>query len=257
MTPPGLRPTSALGKLFGVGVGPGASDLMTLRAVRVLQEAQVLAIPRQNQWSESFAWRIAKPVVGDVPGQERLMLTFPMTRDPEILRPAWDEALREIGARLERGLSVAFLTQGDPFVYSTFIYLHEEAPRRWPGVEIEVVPAVSSITAVPHALGIPLADGEERVAILPAMYDVEDLKEILDRFDTVLLFKVRSVLARVVEILEEKGLLDRAWYVSKATTREERVVEDLASLASDRCDYFSMVMIAKKSRAGALLRGKT
>ncbi len=166
-------------KLYGVGVGPGAPDLLTFRAQRVLRESQVLVLPRANDHTGSMAWRIARSVVGEVPGQERLFLTFPMRKDPDLLRPAWDRAFAEIGARLERGLTVAFVTEGDPSVYSTFIYLAREAPRRWPGVPVEVVPGVTSVTAVPAVTGVPLADGLERIAIVPANYGVPDLAELL------------------------------------------------------------------------------
>lgn len=244
------------GILVGVGVGPGAPDLLTLRAVNVLRRAEVLAIPRRSEYSPSVAWTIAKPAVGEVPGQERLFLTFPMTKDPDRLRPAWDLAFAEIGERLSQGKSVAFLTEGDPFVYSTFIYLMREAPVRWPGIQIEVVPGVSSITAVPAVTGIPLADGQERVAILPATYGVDDLAEILRAFDTTVLMKVGSVMPTVVEALEREGLVDKAVYVSKATTSEERIVRDVRTIRNDRCDYFSAVVVSRKERSGVLVGEK-
>ncbi len=244
---------SDYGTLFGVGVGPGAPDLMTLRAAKILREAPVLGIPRVNQYSKSLAWRIAEPVIGEIEGQERIFLTFPMTRDPEILRPAWEIVYQQLGEHLEQGRDVAFLTQGDPFVYSSFIYLYNEAPRRWPGIDIEVVPAVSSITAVPVITGIPLADGQERIAVLPSMYDVSDLEQILDTFDTIVLMKVRAVIGEVTRLLERKGLLDKAIYVSKATTENQRIIHDLRTLDTDRCDYFSMVVIGKKDRSGVLV----
>src|SRR5437660_3268100 len=112
-----------------------------------------------------MAWRIVRPVIGEIPGQERLFLTFPMNKDPDRLRPAWDRAFEAIGARLERGLSVAFVTEGDPSLYSTFIYLQREAPRRWPGIRVEGVPGGSSIAAVPAGTVVPLAVGPERLAI--------------------------------------------------------------------------------------------
>jgi precorrin-2/cobalt-factor-2 C20-methyltransferase len=240
------------GTLYGVGVGPGAPDLMTLRSVAILKSVPVIAIPRRSEYVPSLAWEIARPNVGEVPGQERLFLTFPMTKDPERLRPAWDEAFAQIGARLERGLSVAFITEGDPLVYSTFIYLLAESTERWPAVKVEIIPAVSSITAVPAVTGTPLADGQERIAILPATYGVDDLADVLRQFDTVILMKVGSVMPTVVAALEREDLVDKAFYVSKATTGHERVVRDLRSLRNDRCDYFSMVVVAKQHRSGLL-----
>jgi precorrin-2/cobalt-factor-2 C20-methyltransferase len=240
------------GTLYGVGVGPGAPDLMTLRSVAVLRSVPVIAIPRRSDYAPSLAWEIARPNVGDVSGQERLFLTFPMTKDPARLRPAWDVAFSAIGARLASGLSVAFITEGDPLVYSTFIYLLGESRRQWPEVPIEIVPAVSSITAVPAVTGTPLADGQERIAVLPATYGVDDLADVLRRFDTVILMKVGSVMPTVVAALEREDLIERAFYVSKATTGQQRVVHDLRSLRNDRCDYFSMVVVAKQDRNGVL-----
>lgn len=239
--------------LYGVGVGPGAPDLMTLRAQRILREAPVLVLPRANAHASSMAWRIAGPVVGEVTGQERLFLTFPMSKDPERLRPAWETAFAEIGARLSRGLSVAFLTEGDPSLFSSFIYLAREAPRRWPEVGIEIVPGVSSLGAVPAVSGVPLADGQERIAILPANYGVDDLAQVLRMFDTVVLMKIGGEMPRVLAALERTGLVDKAVYVSKATMPDQRIERDVRAITETRGDCFAMVVVAKKEASGVLL----
>jgi len=240
------------GKLYGVGVGPGATDLMTLRAVRVLQQADVIAIPQSSPHIKSVAWRIAEKAVGPVSGQERIHLHFPMTRDPEQTVPAWATAFTEIGSRLEQGKSVAFITEGDPLFYSTYIYLHTHAQENWPLVEVEVVPGVSSFTAVPSIIKTPIADGQERVAVIPASYGLSDLPAIFRLFDTVLLMKVSSVMPEVVRILEDEGLLDVSYYVSRATMEFERVVKDIRSIQNDKCDYFSMIVVSKRDRRGVL-----
>jgi precorrin-2/cobalt-factor-2 C20-methyltransferase len=244
------------GTLLGVGVGPGAPDLITLRALDVLRRAPVLALPRSSDHGASKAWQILKPVLGNVPGQERLFLTFPMSKDPGRLRPAWDAAFTAIGARLELGLDVAFATEGDPSLYSTFVYLREEAPLRWPGIRIEVVPAVSSVLAVPAVTGIPLADGQERIAIVPTTYGIDDLGELLEKFDTVVLMKLGSEMPRIVATLERAHLLDRAVYVSRATMEDQRVVRDLRQVAGERGDCFAMVIVSRKTRSG-VLTGRT
>ena len=200
------------GTLYGVGVGPGAPDLLTLRAVDVLKKAQVLAMPRSSDYGASMAWKIVKPVIGEIEGQERLFLTFPMNKDPERLQPAWDKAFQAIGERLEKGLSVAFATEGDPSLYSTFIYLQREAPKRWPGIEIIVVPGVSSIAAVPSVTGIPLADGQERIAIIPANYGVDDLPALLASFDTTILMKIGSEMPNILAVLERENLAGKTIY---------------------------------------------
>lgn len=246
------------GTLYGVGVGPGAPDLLTVRAVNVLRSADVLAIPRSNKYRPSLAWRTAEAAVGDVPGQVREHLVFPMSKDPERLIPAWETALDFVGRHLADGRDVAFPTMGDPFLYSTFQYLWQAAGERWPEVRREVVPGVSSLTAVPISAGIPLADGQERIAILPATWGVDDLERVLREFDTVLLMKVSSCMSEVRAAIARVGLEDSAVYVSRATQPEERIERDLGVLEGEgSCDYFSMVVVKRRDRAGVLLRGAT
>ena len=240
------------GKLYGVGVGPGAPDLLTVRALDVLRRVPVLALPRSSDYGASKAWDIVKPALGDVPGQTRLFLTFPMNKDPERLRPAWNKAFAAIGAELERGRDVAFASEGDPSLFSTFIYLASEAPRRWPGIAVEIVPGVSSITAVPAVTGVPLADGQERIAIIPANYGVVDLPDLLERFDTIVLMKIGTEMARIVETIASAGLLDRAVYVAKATMVDQRIVRDVREVASERGDCFAMMIVSRKENSGVL-----
>jgi len=238
--------------LYGVGVGPGAPDLITLRALDVARRVPVLALPRASDYATSQAWRILEPTLGRVEGQERLFLTFPMSKEPARLIPAWDIAFAAVGERLARGQSVAFISEGDPSLYSSFIYLAEAAHERWPHVRVEVVPGVTSVTAVPAVAGIPLADGRERLAILPATYGVDDLRGVLRAFDTIVLMKIGGNLGRVTEALESEGLLDRAVLVSRATMAEQRIIRDLREAREHHCDCFTMVVVARHERHGAL-----
>lgn len=227
---------------------------MTLRSVRVLNAVDVIAAPLGNRLTKSVAWRIAEPNIDGNPDQEQLFLSFPMTKNPEILKPAWEIALREIGERLTAGKSVAFITEGDPLFFSTFTYMMAAVEASMPEIEIEVVPAVSSFTAVPSAINANIADGQERVAVVPASYGLEELPKIFGLFDTILLMKVSSVMPQLVELLEKENLLDKAVYISKATMRDESIIYDLKSIKNDRCDYFSMVMVKKNERNGVLSR---
>lgn len=238
--------------LYGVGAGPGAPDLITLRALAILKRVPVLALPRGSDYGASKAWEIVEPTVGEVPGQERIFLTFPMSKEPERLLPAWDKAFTAIGERLKRGLDVAFVTEGDPSLFSTFIYLQQEATRRWPDVSVVRVPGVSSITAVPAVTGIPLADGQERIAILPGTYGLEDLPEVLRNFDTTVIMKLGAEMPHIISVLEQEGLLDRAVFVSRATMRDQRIVRDLREVRAEHGDCFAMVVIARKERSGLL-----
>jgi precorrin-2/cobalt-factor-2 C20-methyltransferase len=239
--------------IWGVGVGPGAPDLVTLRAIATIRGADVIALPRSSEFGESVAWSIVKDHLDRRSEQERLLLTFPMSNDPGRVRPYWDRALSEIAARIAAGKSIAFVTEGDPTLYSTFVYLQREARARWPDVRIEVVPGVTSVTAVPAVAGIALADGRERIAIVPAAYGVDDADELLRNFDTVVFMKIGPEMHRVIEAIERHGLLDRAVYVAKATMTGERIVRDVREVAGERGDCFAMVVVAKKERSGALL----
>lgn len=241
-----------LGTLYGVGVGPGAPDLITVRALDRLRRAAVLALPRSSDHGASIAWQIVKPSLGEVPGQERLFLTFPMSKDPARLRPAWDHAFDAIGDRLLAGRDVAFATEGDPSLFSSFIYLAEEAPRRWPGVRVEIIPGVTSVTAVPAITGVPLADGQERIAIVPATYGLADLADLLARFDTVVLMKLGGELPHIITTLQRAGLLDRAIYVSRATMADQRIERDLRAVTAARGDCFAMVVVSRKEHSGLL-----
>lgn len=240
------------GTLYGVGVGPGAPDLLTRRAVKILRRADVIVLPRSSHYGASTAWKIVRSVVRKISKQEHLFLTFPMSRDPAKHRSAWEKAFARIGPLLERGLSVAFATEGDPSLYSTFIYLQREAPRRWPGIRVEIVPGVSSIAAVPAVTGISLADGLERIAIIPAGYGVDDLADILNRFDTTVLMKIGSEIPNVIAALELAGLTDKAVYVSHATMAQQRIVNDVRQLQAKRGDCFAMIVVARKERSGVL-----
>jgi precorrin-2/cobalt-factor-2 C20-methyltransferase len=241
------------GSLYGVGVGPGAPDLLTRRAIKVLRHAKVIVLPRSSRYGVSTAWTIIRPFVHKVPYQERLFLTFPMTREPAQHASAWAKAFASISPRLEQGLSVAFATEGDPSLYSTFIYLQREARERWPGIEIEVVPGVSSVAAVPAVTGIPLADGLERIAIIPAGYGVNDLADILTRFDTTILMKIGAEIPNVIAALKLTGLTDKAVYVSHATMPRQRIVRDLRQLQAERGDCFAMIVVSRKDRSGVLV----
>jgi precorrin-2/cobalt-factor-2 C20-methyltransferase len=241
------------GTLYGVGVGPGASDLLTLRAVRVLESVDVLALPRSSDFGASVAWEIIEPVVGRRESQERLRLTFPMSKDATRVRPHVDAAVSSIGEHLRSGRSVAFVTEGDPSLFSTFGYVRKEALQRWPDLRVEVVPGVTSITAVAAVGEVPLADGHERIAIVPATYGVEDLVDLLRRFDTVVLMKIGGEMPTILAALEQTDLTDRAFFVSKATMPEQRVETDVRRLREAHGGCFAMLIVKRRDRSGVLL----
>jgi precorrin-2/cobalt-factor-2 C20-methyltransferase len=230
--------------LYGVGLGPGAPDLLTLRAVTVLRQVAVLAAPRASAGSASLALSIAREAVGEVAGQETLLLEFPMRRDPVLRRAAHGAAARAIAERLGSGRSVAFVTEGDPLLYSTFLDLLREVPRALPGVRVEVVPGVSSLTAVAAAARMPLADGDGTLAVLPARAGLDALARLAREFDTLVLLKAGPVLPELRAELARGGLLARAVLVCDASTGREQVIRDLAGF-EERPGYLSTLLVTR------------
>ena len=245
--------SKVLGQLYAVGIGTGDSELLTLKAVRLIKEADVVAIPEKTKGkADSFAWQIVSGAVSaeELSG-ERCFLHFPMTRDASINVPAWQEAAQTILAYLKTGKSVVFVTEGDPSVFSTWAYIQEELAEMAPEVVPVIVPGVTSVTAVPAATKIPLADGKERFCVVPATYGIECLEDLVKEFDTIMLIKAGRMIDRLSEKLKELGLLDSATYVSHASTDKEEIYTSLDDVP-DENRYFSMVQISIRSRRGVL-----
>ncbi len=231
------------GKFYGLGVGPGDPDLLTLKAVRVLQDCQVVFVPRARTGQGSRAREIAGLHIGQ--GSEVVELVFPMTKDSEKLEESWRVSVDRVAAVLMSGRNAAFLTLGDPMLYSTYIYLLKGLRKALPTLEIETVPGITSITAAAALADFPIGEGDEKVVIVPASGDIGDLEELLDRFDTVVLMKVARNLQRIIDLLEEKELLGSAVLVSRAGFPEQRVVKELLKLrgSDDEAGYLSTILI--------------
>ncbi len=235
-----------LGKLYTIGVGPGDPELLTVKGMRILERVPCLCVPRGREDSDSLALSIVRQIV-DMDGKEIVQAHFPMTRTSgrdEVLEAKWDEAVKEIRDRLDEGKDVAFITMGDPAFYSTFFYLLDRLAERIPGLEVEIVPGVSSVSASALKAKLPLCLGDEKVAILAATRR-EDLKVALLQFDTVVLMKVYRVFGEILRVLAELGLLDKAVFIERAGMEGERIVKDLTTLKDSAMSYFSLVIVRK------------
>ena len=236
------------GKLFVIGVGPGDPELMTLKAVRILREVSCICVPKGREEGSSLALSIAERAVS-LEGKE-IIAHFPMkkTRSQENdvckLDTKWHETVENVLSRLSKGIDVAFITIGDPSIYSTFFYLYDRLLELDPELTIEMVPGVSSINAAASRAGISLGLADEKIAILPATY-TDNLKEILEKFDTVVLMKVHRVFESVVAILDSMGLSGNAIYVSRAGMEDEKIFRKITDVGKDDLNYFSMVIVRK------------
>jgi precorrin-2/cobalt-factor-2 C20-methyltransferase len=230
--------------VFALGVGPGDPELLTLRAARILGEVPVICAPTANPSDSSYALSIVESFL-DRSRQEVLVRVFPMKKEQEGLEDFWEKTAAEVAGIVEGGRDVAFITIGDPLLYSTFLYLFRIFREKYPEIPVEVVPGVSSITAAAAAAGLPLAMAAERLAVIPATYEEEKLVETLVKFDTVVLMKVNRVFDRVHEILKRLQPERTAVFVSRAGTAEQRVVTDLDSLVGKELDYLSLLIVKK------------
>lgn len=253
------------GTLYGVGLGPGDPELLTRKAFRILSTVPVIFYPSCGGKAEGFALDILRRVfangenspeaVGEgfkpAPTDSHVVLercrplATTMPRGGGIARPHWEQAAETVVQVLQSGQDAAFITEGDPSLYSTFVYLQAALAARLPGVTVEIVPGVSSVTAAAARTAFPLALADERLAILPATYDPQFLEQALEGFDTVVLLKVSRVIDQLIPILEARGLIERAVLVERCGTPRERVVRDVKSLRGQRLDYFSLLLVRR------------
>jgi precorrin-2/cobalt-factor-2 C20-methyltransferase len=224
------------GRLLGVGVGPGDPELLTLKAVRVLQESPVIAYV-SVKGQPSVARRIAARHLPA--GRREMNLALPMQPARELADAAYDEAASRIGTELEQGLDVAVLCEGDPFLYGSFAQLFDRLGERYP---TEVVPGVASFSAAAAATRAPLVSRNQTLAVLPATLPMDALAAHLAQVDAAAILKLGRHLGKVRELLERLGMLHRAIYIEHASEPRERVVR-LLDLAADEAPYFSLILL--------------
>ena len=240
------------GTLYGIGVGPGDPELITVKALKRLQAAPVVAFPAGLKGRAGVAERIISPWLSD--RQIRLPLTFPYVLDPQTLEIAWRQAAETVWPYLQSG-DVVFACEGDASFYGTFTYLAQHLRLRHPEVEVAAIAGVSSPMAAAAALGIPLTCQAERLAILPALYTLDELEATLSRAEVVVLMKVSSVYPEVWQILARHKLLARSYVVENATRPNQKVYAGLQTHPALTLSYFSLLIVQCKSARIAPLSG--
>lgn len=221
------------GMLYGVGVGPGDPELMTMKAVRILREADVIMAPEAGG-AENTALAIARPYLQ---GQELIFVEMPMVRDRTVMDAAHRAAAQRICALLDAGKQVAFLTLGDPCIYSTYLYVHQKVLAM--GYPAQIVPGVPSFCAAAATLGVSLCQGAEPLLILPASHDAAQLLDV--PANKVIMKAGRSILD-LQQTLAARGMLAHASMVENCTMDTERVYPRFADL-TEPSGYFSLVIV--------------
>ena len=188
-----------MAKLYGIGVGPGDSELMTLKAVRLIRECDIIAIPASGK-AVNAAYTIAKGAVPDIDEKQITEIAMPMVRDRKILDASHEAAAEQIISILEQGKSIAFLTLGDPCVYSTYIYIHERVVAK--GKEAEIIPGIPSFCAVSAKLNEGLTEASEALHIIPASY--EGIEESMELKGTKVLMKSGKSIGKIKEMIQRQ-----------------------------------------------------
>ncbi|NCE63237.1 precorrin-2 C(20)-methyltransferase [Pseudoflavonifractor sp. 524-17] len=220
------------GILYGVGVGPGDPELLTLKAARILREADVVAVPDKGSGKKTAL----EIVAAHVEGKQLVYCDTPMTRDAARLEDSYRRGADRLCALLDKGKTVAFITLGDPAIYSTYIYLHRKVTQR--GYRAELVPGVPSFCAAAARLGVSLCQGDERLLIVPASHCVEDC---LDFPANQVYMKAGRNVGALRDALAARGRLEKAAAVCNCGMEGEKICPALADMREE--DYFSVVLV--------------
>ena len=225
------------GILYGVGLGPGDPELMTVKSSRLISDAKVIAYP-SLAGGESFARSIAANIIS--PQAEEIVMDVPMTVERAPAQAAYDIGAKSIAASLDRGDDVICLCEGDPFFYGSFMYLYARLATDY---QVVVVPGVTSITACAARAGMPLAARNERLTVLPGPLPAEELRDRIEGAESVVIMKVGRHLPKIRAVIEQLGLTGQASYIERVSLPDELVCP-LAE-APEKAPYFSMIILTK------------
>ncbi len=244
------------GKLYGLSLGPGDPGLITRKAWQLLTSDAYWTYPVKKKNKTSYALQIVMDAGLNVPLRST-QLVFPMTHDREILARYWLQAAEQVLSLLAEDQDVVFLVEGDASTFSTFQHLKNTIKGLDSTIEIETVPGVPSFNAAAAKAQIPLADTDDTIAIIPAGYGITMIESLLDDFDTLVLLKVKPILNDIIDLIENKQLLQQSCFIEKAGSSEERIVHDVSSLKDEKVNYLSLIMINNNPHRirGEIIRG--
>lgn len=231
------------GTFYGLGVGPGDPDLITLKAYKILQAADVIVTPTKKMGKPSIAYRIVESHIA--PKTEVVEMNFPMislSAQRKALEIQWEENANAIEAILQRGKNVVFLTLGDPMVFSTYSYVMEFLLKR--EVEVVTLSGIPSFCNLAAQLNLPLTQGEESLGIVAATQPMEEIRAILDAHKNIIIMKISACNAAIAQELEERGLQNQFVLVSNIGMETQSVLRDVEVLKG-KIPYLSTLLIKK------------
>lgn len=225
------------GKLYGVGVGPGDPELLTLKALRLIRENPVIAVPGEDIRA-SVAYQIVKGAYEALDEKTLLPVAMPMTKDPAVLEANHEKAAGDVEAYLGQGKNVVFLTLGDPTVYSTYLYVHKRILAR--GYEAEIVSGITSFCAVAARLNMGLVERDEPLHVIPATYQADGMDQVLKLPGTKVLMKTGKKMAQVRESIQKSG--QQAVMIENCGMPGERIFEGAENIP-EKSGYYSLIIV--------------
>ena len=230
------------GTFYGIGVGPGDPELLTVKAINALKKIDVLIAPKTEKKSDSVALSIAQPYLKA--NIEIIYQTFPMIKDFAEETEIFEENKEEILALLRGGKNVGFATLGDPMFYSTYIYIFRLLKSC--GVKIVTIPGVPAFLAIAAQIGRPLAYGNDILTIIPATAELDAIENFLDKADATVLMKVYKNFPEVVDALKSRGMIENAVLVSRCGLDDEKIITDIAAHKDEHLNYLSTILTRRK-----------
>ena len=234
-----------VGTLYGIGIGPGDPGLITVKGMQIIRQTAGgggrVYVPEGKFQSGSLAKSILKRSGTDI--NSWIELEFPMTTDKAELVNKWKKAAETISQVLREGRDAVFLTLGDPSVYSTWIYLRREFRDAYPEIDCVTIPGIQTANAAAAAHNVPLLEGREKLALLPAPDNPEELKPLLKLFDTIVIYKAAHRFPALKDFLIAEGLASSSWYTERAGLPDELLSDNLESLPDTASGYLSTIII--------------
>ncbi len=230
------------GKLYGVGVGPGDPELITVKAVRVIKSADIIFTAASTKNTYSLAVEIAAPYIADDTRIEKL--SFPMTKDEKETETAWIQNARQIAAVLKEGKTAVFLTLGDPTTYSTFGYILKKMACIMPEADIETIPGITSFHAASARMNRILVEGEQSLLITSGAYGGDRIRRI-NGVENVAIVKAYKNIQDINDALKETGLHDKSVAVSRCGRENEKITQDVDTLVDRTPDYWTLILASK------------
>lgn len=194
-----------MAELTAVGCGPGDPELLTVKAVKAIQNADIIMCPTAKEGKPSIALSAVSSILNSSKNQEIINLVFPMTKDKDILESTWEKNAKIMAEKCLLGKNVVYLTIGDPYLYSTWIYMNKELEKKYPQIKINVIPGIVSMFTFASKVGVSLAEGAEKVSVIPSCYDLSTVKEIAKNSETMVFLKDGRYFDQVIELLKEAG----------------------------------------------------